>query len=84
MSSKDQGSSAVEAFRRYTQAFQSLDPLAVATHFNEPAMMITPQGVQALPNAAAVEKAYARVSMLNEEGIPALNDGGRGNKRGHG
>ena len=23
-------------------------------------------------------------SMLNEEGIPAPNDGGRGNKRGHG
>ena len=52
---------AVEAFRSYTKAFQSLDPKAVAAHFNEPALMITPKGVDALPNAAAVEQAYARI-----------------------
>src|SRR5882757_9335678 len=54
-------SPAVETFEKYTQAFQSLDPKAVATHFNEPAMMITPDGVHVLPNTTAVEHAYARV-----------------------
>jgi ketosteroid isomerase-like protein len=57
----DKASPAVEAFWNYTKSFQALDPKAVAKYFNEPAMMITPQGAQALPNAAAVEQAYARV-----------------------
>ena len=56
-----QTSPAVQAFWSYAHAFQSLDPKAVAPHFNEPAMMITPQGTQTLPNASAVEQAYARV-----------------------
>ncbi|HKE15397.1 MAG TPA: DUF4440 domain-containing protein [Kofleriaceae bacterium] len=54
-------SEAVEAFRLYTQAFQSLDPRAVARHFHEPALSITPQGVSALPTRAAVVQAYERV-----------------------
>ena len=54
-------SPAAEAFWSYTRAFQKLDPKAVAAHFSEPALMITPRGVVALPNAAAVEQAYARV-----------------------
>ena len=54
-------SPAMEAFWSYTRAFQALDPKAVAAHFNEPALMITPRGVTALPNAAAVEQAYARI-----------------------
>ena len=58
---KAHASPAVEAFWSYTKAFQALDAKAVATHFAEPAMMITPQGVSALPNAAAVEQAYARI-----------------------
>jgi len=58
---KVQASPAVEAFWRYAKAFQSLDPKAVAAHFNEPALMITPQGVNAMLNAQAVEQAYARV-----------------------
>jgi ketosteroid isomerase-like protein len=58
---KAQASPAVEAFWSYAKAFQSLDPKAVAAHFHEPALMITPQGVNALPNAAAVEQAYARI-----------------------
>jgi ketosteroid isomerase-like protein len=58
---KIQASPAVEAFWKYTKAFQSLDSKAVAAHFNEPALMITPQGVNALPNTAAVEQAYARI-----------------------
>lgn len=52
---------AIEAFRRYTQAFQSLDPRAVVPHFHEPALMINPRGVFALPTGAAVEQLYARV-----------------------
>jgi ketosteroid isomerase-like protein len=52
---------AIEAFRRYTQAFQSLDPRAVVPHFHEPALMISPRGVAALPTGAAVEQVYARV-----------------------
>jgi Domain of unknown function (DUF4440) len=52
---------AIEAFRRYTQAFQSLDPRSVVPHFHEPALMINPRGVFPLPTGAAVEKAYAPV-----------------------
>ena len=58
---KVQASPAAEEFWRYTKAFQSLDPKAVAAYFNEPALMITPKGVNALPNTAAVEQAYARI-----------------------
>ena len=58
---KQQTSAAVAAFVRYTQAFQSLDPRAVAQHFNEPAITITPDGVVALPTAAAVEQVYQRL-----------------------
>lgn len=49
---------AVEAFRRYAQAFQTLDPRAVVPHFHEPALMINPMGVTSLPNGAAVEQLY--------------------------
>jgi ketosteroid isomerase-like protein len=51
----------LEAFERYTQAFQALDPRAVARHFHEPALFITPKEIRALPTAAAVEQAYAQV-----------------------
>ena len=52
---------ALEAFRRYTQAFQALDARAVAQHFHEPAFFITPKDVLALPTVEAVEQTYARV-----------------------
>ena len=52
---------AIDSFRQYADAFQSLDAKAVARHFHEPAMLIAPQGVLALPTAAAVEAAYSRV-----------------------
>jgi hypothetical protein len=52
---------ATEAFERYTRSFQSLDPRAASSHFGEPALMISPRGVVALPNAAAVEQLYAQV-----------------------
>jgi ketosteroid isomerase-like protein len=54
-------SGALEAFRRYTQAFQALDAHAVAQYFHEPAFFITPKDVLALPTAEAVEQTYARV-----------------------
>ena len=57
----DETSGALEAFRRYTQAFQALDARAVAQHFHEPAFFITPKEVLALPTVEAVEQTYARV-----------------------
>jgi hypothetical protein len=57
----DETNGALEAFRRYTQAFQALDARAVAQHFHEPAFFITPSDVVALPTVTAVEQTYARV-----------------------
>jgi uncharacterized protein (TIGR02246 family) len=51
----------VDAFQRYARAFQALDARSAAAFFNEPAMMITPQGVVALLDASAVEHFYRRV-----------------------
>jgi uncharacterized protein (TIGR02246 family) len=51
----------LEAFQRYTRAFQALDARAVAQHFHEPAFFITPKDVRALPTRAAVEQTYAQV-----------------------
>lgn len=52
---------AVDAFRRYTEAFQSLDPRAPGQHFHQPALMVSPDGVFAVPDADAVARAYAGV-----------------------
>jgi hypothetical protein len=52
---------ALESFRRYAQAFQSLDAKAVARHFHEPSLLITPYGVAGLRTIAEVEQAYARL-----------------------
>jgi ketosteroid isomerase-like protein len=54
-------SEVLEAFERNAQAFQALDARAVARHFHEPALFITPREIRALPTAAAVEQAYAQV-----------------------
>ena len=51
----------LEAFQQYTQAFQALDARAVARHFHEPALFITPKDVASLPTTEAVEQTYARV-----------------------
>jgi ketosteroid isomerase-like protein len=53
--------SALEAFRSYAAAFQKLDAKAVAEHFHEPALMITPIGIFSTPHAAAVEEVYRGV-----------------------
>ncbi|MBX3234255.1 MAG: DUF4440 domain-containing protein [Labilithrix sp.] len=52
---------ALSTFRRYTEAFRSLDACAVAAFFHAPAVMLTPRGDFALPTAAEVERTYARV-----------------------
>jgi ketosteroid isomerase-like protein len=52
---------ALAAFKLYTQAFGALDAKAVARHFFEPALLITPKDVIALPTAAAVEQTYAGI-----------------------
>lgn len=52
---------ALAAFRQYTDAFQTLDPRAAAACFHEPALTVTPRGVAALPDHAAVEKNYVDV-----------------------
>jgi ketosteroid isomerase-like protein len=57
----NENSGVLEAFGRYTQAFQALDARAVAQHFHEPALFITPKEVVSLPTVEAVEHAYARV-----------------------
>ena len=56
-----QSSGALAAFQLYTQAFGALDAKAVARHFFEPALLITPKEVIPLPTAAAVEQTYARI-----------------------
>jgi ketosteroid isomerase-like protein len=55
------------AFRRYTDAFQTLDARSVASHFHEPALLISPQDTVAFPTTAAVEQFYA--SLMAE--LPA-------------
>lgn len=52
---------ALEAFRAYTRAFSALDARSAASHFAEPAILVTPRGVNALPDRAAVERAYAAI-----------------------
>jgi|EndMetStandDraft_3_1072993.scaffolds.fasta_scaffold35941_1 ketosteroid isomerase-like protein len=52
---------ALAAFKLYTQAFGALDAKAVSRHFHEPALLVTPREVFALPNAAAVEQTYQQI-----------------------
>lgn len=63
MSNKEseQSSGALAAFKLYTQAFGALDARAVARHFYEPALLITPKEVIPLPTATTVEQTYARI-----------------------
>jgi ketosteroid isomerase-like protein len=56
---ENQTTGAIEEFQQYTQAFGALDAGAVAQHFHEPALLITPQGTVALPTRATVEQTYA-------------------------
>jgi len=58
---RDESGEALDTFRSYAQAFQSLDANAAARHFHEPARLITPYQVAALRTVADVEQAYARI-----------------------
>ena len=58
---RDESGEALDTFRSYAQAFQSLDANAAARHFHEPALLITPYEVAALRTVADVEQAYARI-----------------------
>jgi ketosteroid isomerase-like protein len=51
----------IAAFERYAAAFSALDPRAVVEHLNQPALMISPQGIVALAGSAQVEQFYTRV-----------------------
>ena len=59
--SHDEPAGALEAFRRYTDAFQALDARAVAGFFHTPALFVTPKDVVALATAEAVEEMYGQI-----------------------
>ena len=52
---------AVEAFRQYAAVFERLDPSAVVPYFNQPAMLISPQGMVSLATATDVEQFFGRL-----------------------
>src|SRR5258708_34559887 len=52
---------AVAAFKRYAEVFEGLNPHAVVPYYNEPSLLISPQGVVSLPTGADVERFFARV-----------------------
>jgi ketosteroid isomerase-like protein len=60
MSNGKQGE-AIEAFRRYVEVFERLDPQAVTSYYNEPALLISPQGIASLPTSADVEQFFNSV-----------------------
>ena len=71
---------AAEAFRQYARAFEQLDPAAVVPYFNQPAILVSPQGVVGLATAAEVEQFFRRVmGELRAQGyarseFPALTE----------
>lgn len=46
------------AFMHYVSAFEQLDPRAIVSFYNEPALLISPQGVVSLPTRAHVEQFF--------------------------
>src|SRR5260221_12622121 len=59
----------LEAFKRYVEAFEGLSPRTVVPFYNEPALMISPQGIVALPTSADVEKLFdGLMSDLRDQG----------------
>jgi ketosteroid isomerase-like protein len=57
----NESNGALAAFKLYTEAFGALDARAVARHFHEPALLITPKDVISLPTAAEVEQVYGKI-----------------------
>jgi ketosteroid isomerase-like protein len=60
MSNCKQGE-AIGAFMRYVEVFERLDPQAIASYYNEPALLISPQGIASLPTSAYVEQFFDSV-----------------------
>src|SRR6266576_1709937 len=59
----------VAAFKRYAEVFEGLSPHAVVPFYNEPSLMISPQGIVALSTGADVERFFAPVmSDLRDQG----------------
>ena len=52
---------AVEGFQRYAEAFARLDARAIVSFFNEPALLISQQGIVALSSGADVERFFGRL-----------------------
>jgi ketosteroid isomerase-like protein len=52
---------AVEAFRRYVSAFGTLDSEAILPFYDEPCLLISPQGSVALPTHPDVKQFFARL-----------------------
>ncbi len=52
---------AIEAFKRYVNAFEQLDPRGIVAFYHEPALFISPQGVVNLPTGAQVEHFFIPV-----------------------
>jgi ketosteroid isomerase-like protein len=60
---------AVEAFKRYAEAFERLEARAVVSFYHEPALLISPQGIVALPTGVDVERFFSRLTAdLRAEG----------------
>ncbi len=57
--SNDKHGEAIAAFMRYVEVFERLDPQAIAVYYNEPALLISPQGVVSLLTRAHVEQFFA-------------------------
>jgi ketosteroid isomerase-like protein len=52
---------AVEGFKRYAEVFARLDARAIVSFYNEPALLISPQGIVALSTGADVERFFGRL-----------------------
>jgi len=60
---------AVEGFKRYAEAFARLDARAIVSFYNEPALLISQQGIVALSTGAEVERFFGRLmAELRVEG----------------
>jgi hypothetical protein len=52
---------AVEAFKRYVSAFGTLDSEAILPFYDEPCLLISPQGSVALPTRSDVKQFFERL-----------------------
>ena len=77
MSNFKQGE-AIGAFMRYVEVFERLD--AIACYYNEPALLISPQGIASLPTSAYVEQFFDSVMAdLKAKDMPEASSPGSSN-----